>query len=1307
MPQKRNKESVVLVPLGFVSRFAKQLVPFLKARGIFQNEGGNLPEWLSNWLESPTGFFWGAFSKQPEVGGIYRVCPKPSKPTEEGGFITWFELGDYSARVFSEQPLSGALGVRVADILQGRGSVNVELIDAPPERDSPFKTVFRVFHTADGVTGELVAFAGTEAVQLINVLPNELLPMSFLVQLPEMISVRKNVFPLKSVLWCVGRDDETDGYRLCCDCHNCEEEGRVACRRCRGTGKIRTKHEEDCPRCDGTGDFRYPDGTYGGDCWLCHGKGTRIRWDEDECPQCYGEGKIECWICNGSGSRHVLVDLKADRFYLKHKGEITWLASDDVYLFSDNDDEHIPLSGCWHDIRQEVERQAREEDERRRRSDRVVRDGYVVDSCLDLVLRLSPAMVKPFEVKDLVPVSGRSARDRVFYRFTVYGNALWLRPKSVKSSESGEEPADLNKSQGPFLPGTRVSFEGVSVPEGRSILYEGCDETGRNLVFSFPVEVERSSLEGRRILVKADAILPPEKRERERLGVWLENRSAPIFRGLVDGVEEERVHVRKFLNDAISKFPVQVDAIQQGLSGASVLLLKGPPGTGKTTVIVELIRQAVRQGKRVLLTSQTHQAVNNVLERLHQFRESGEDRSVRMTVYSALESRLSELGRLYMAGGQEEECCEIRERAEAVLARLESACAKNRTIRILLAEGEKTAFAISMRLKERDSDIKKAKEKCDKDLYVISQRSATMLSEENEAHAVFEKESKHRQSSVKKRIELTAKIITKLKIERDLFSKRIKGRSIGIVRFIDKVFKSHFDPENAKLALQVTLERLNSAEAELLRQKAELAEVEAAYQDATARHDATCAAIEKKKASESKAVQKACNDNCSVIRESAEKDMAPLYETQHERLLALVKSGGIAENGRLDARSGPADWGAAIPRLDQKFTDLDKRRVFALDWAVALKSSPKAISRFLNAQTNVFFATCVGMGSWRALSDGTYEMRDESAGGAGRTIFDIAIVDEAGHATFAETVVPMCSAKKVILIGDDKQLPPMLGENLDCRRDMDECCSSCAVGTDGRQCWFEYSMFQYLWENDKAFKLPRLMLDTQFRMHPDIADFISETFYEGKIKNGVSSKDRGFSFGEFRSAVCLLSTAGQENRFENRAREETSFSNPLEAEYVQRIVEELLSEIEDGNVTGGPTDEPLSIAIITPYAAQERLLRKRLADCFRKTDGIVFSKDDVASVDRFQGDERDIVIASFVRSPKPENRKWVNLSFVQDLKRMNVAFSRARRMLILVGDINALQSARGSELGRAAFARFHKHVDQRGRQILVWERRAR
>lgn len=526
-----------------------------------------------------------------------------------------------------------------------------------------------------------------------------------------------------------------------------------------------------------------------------------------------------------------------------------------------------------------------------------------------------------------------------------------------------------------------------------------------------------------------------------------------------------------------------------------------------------------------------------------------------------------------------------------------------------------------------------------------------------------------------------------------------------ILRAVDKVFATCFNLENAKRALHNTGIRLEVSEKELARYKENLVEEEIAFQNAATRHDETCAELKEKRIIELKAVQTKYKAISFNIRESADKDTFPLYEAQWKLLSELVKIGEVAEKWRLDVHSDPADWAAEISRLDQEFADLDKRRAFALDWVTELKASPKAMSRFLNAQTNVFFATCVGMGSWRALSDGTYEMRDESAGGAGRTVFDIAIVDEAGHATFAETVVPMCSAKKVILIGDDKQLPPMLGENLDCRHDMDECCNSCAVGADGRQCWFEYSMFQYLWENDTAFRLPRLMLDTQFRMHPDIADFISETFYEGKIKNGVTAKDRKFAFGEFRSAVCLLSTSDQKNCFEKWIG--TSCTNPLEAVYVKRIVEELLSEIENGNVTGGPKDKPLSIAVITPYAAQETLLRRNLAGCFLKTDGIVFSKEDIASVDRFQGDERDIVIASFVRSPDKGGKRTRRLTFVHDLKRMNVAFSRARRMLILVGDINALESARGSELGRAAFARFHKYVDKRGRQILVWERRAR
>ena len=1346
MPRQTISESLVLVPSNFVQRFEGLLVPLLQARGVFPEEGGDVPGWLNRWLESPTGFFWGAFAKQPEIGGTYHVSPKSSKPAKEGGFLTRFRIGDCPAKLLSEEPLSGTLGVRVTGIFEGRAEV--ELINEPLGLDSLLAPEFRVFHTADGVTGWVTSFAGTGAMKLVDIWPNEQMNTNFLVQLPETISVRKDRFPLRSVLWGGGPDGGTNAYRLCCDCHNCQGDGKVECEKCDGTGRLTCNRcggsgTIPCKKCGGSGEYHR--GDYAADCNACDGTGL---WDclgcsgsgSISCFACHGEGDIECWVCKGTGSLRVRFDPETEHFFRKYKDEVTWLDADDVYLLSDGDDDSVALTGCWTDIQREVKRQDQEEKARRTRSDRIIRDGKTIDRCLDLVLRLSPAMVKPFEVREPVPVSGKKGRNRVFYEFTARGDAPWIPSSKPKNPGTEEEPADRNESPGPLRPGTHVSFEGVAVPDGKPILYEGCDETGRNLVFSFPFEVDRANLEGRRILVKPDEIPPPEKREKERLGVWLEDRGAPIFRGLVDGVEEQRVAVRKFLNGGMSKFSVQVDAIRQGLSDAPLLLLKGPPGTGKTTVIVELIRQAVRQGKRVLLTSQTHQAVDNVLERLHRFRESGEDRNVRMAVYSANENKLSGLGRRYMAGEQEEECREIRECAEAAHARLEAECIRNRTIRTLLSEGAETAAVIRCRIGKRDSDLDASEAKRDEDLDSISLRNDAELENENETFGAFKKENGRCQRTIKRSIESKAAKIHKLESDRDWFDRQAKGRSeksafakntrVGrflreatdrTLRGIDRIAGTHLDPEKARQAWHKTNESLDATREEKRQHEAELAKQKKEFQGKEAVHKAACASIEERKAAELESRRSACEEELSEIRNAAETDLAPFREMQQGRISSLAGNGADREREGLGEDSEPGDWRADIPRLDGEFADLDKRRTFALDWATELKASPKALSRFLNAQTNVFFATCVGMGSWRALSDGTYEMRDDDAGGAGRTVFDIAIVDEAGHATFAETVVPMCSAKKAILIGDDRQLPPMLGEDLDCRRDMDERCSSCAVGADGRQCWFEYSMFQYLWElsrpkeeeelelsgpMEKVFKLPRLMLDTQFRMHPDIADFISETFYEGKIKNGVSAEERNFSFGEFRSAVCLLSTSDQKNRFEKW--NEHSCSNPLEAEYVGRVVEDLLAALDEGSVEGGPSDKPLSLAVITPYANQVDLLHKKLAGCFRNTDRIVFSAEDIASVDRFQGDERDVVIASFVRSPDVNSGKRTpKLTFVHDLKRMNVAFSRARRMLILVGDIKALESSRGNERGRDAFARFRKHVDKRGRQILVWERRAR
>ena len=792
----------------------------------------------------------------------------------------------------------------------------------------------------------------------------------------------------------------------------------------------------------------------------------------------------------------------------------------------------------------------------------------------------------------------------------------------------------------------------------------------------------------------------------------------------MEGVEEKRADVGVFFNERISQFPTQVDAIRQGLSDTPVLLLKGPPGTGKTTVIVELIRQAIRQGKRVLLTSQTHQAVDNVLERLHKFRESGEDRKARMAVYAANESKLSELGRRYMAGGNEEELKEIRQRAAESHQRLETECKRNRTIRSILAEGAETAKAIKSRLAKRDAALRKEEESRNADLEAIAARHAEETSKENQSFGSFKGGNTKRKNGIQRNIDSCDRKIRKLENDRDWFDRQVKGRSeksgfatnTGVGRFlrkatdmtlrgIDSVAGTHLDPKNAREAWRKANESLNATWADKRSHEAELSDNEKELQDRTAAHDESLRSIEGHNNAEQEARRTDADNVFKSIRKAADTDTRPLYDAQSERISQLLAA-NADQAGKLRPESSSEEWGSDILPLDNEFNDLDARRQFALDWAGELADSPAIMTRFLNAQTNVFFATCVGMGSWKALSDGTYEMRDEAAGGSGRTIFDLAIVDEAGHATFAETVVPLCSAKKAILIGDDKQLPPMLGDDLDCRRRMDEMCDAGVQTSDGKSCWFEYSMFQYLWENKDIFKIPRLMLDTQFRMHPDIGDFISQTFYEGELKNGVLEKDRKFAFGSFRNAVCLLSTSNQKNRFEEW--DGTSCRNRLEAEYVQSVVEELVAAIDDGSAEGDLGGKPLSLAVITPYAAQEALLKRGLSQCYRETDRISFAEEDIASVDRFQGDERDVVIASFVRSPNTKNgKRFPKLTFVHDMKRMNVAFSRARRMLILVGDMKALETAPGNEGGRQAFARFHEHVDARGREILVWEREAR
>ena len=423
------------------------------------------------------------------------------------------------------------------------------------------------------------------------------------------------------------------------------------------------------------------------------------------------------------------------------------------------------------------------------------------------------------------------------------------------------------------------------------------------------------------------------------------------------------------------------------------------------------------------------------------------------------------------------------------------------------------------------------------------------------------------------------------------------------------------------------------------------------------------------------------------------------------------------------------EWEQCRASAENLLESLSRKEKFKAQWARELGASPEALGKFLNSQVKVFMATCVGVGGWHELLKGTYERYEKTDMISGKPVrpqFDLVIIDEAGHATFGETVIPMLFGKRVLMVGDDKQLPPVCGDDLPCKQYKGK---ECVLGDNKKNdCWLEYSLFEYLWTRMDCFSMPRLMLDTQFRMHPDIGSFVSQAFYDGKLKNGTSAQNRHFTFSSFSRPVCVLSTSGQKKRFESRAKRDDhgsvaySYSNQTEAEYIQRIVEALIDDLSQ-QLNAGKKEEKVSLAIITPYSNQVQLLRTKLKGCFNSSNHLAFTKDDIASVDKFQGSERDIVITSFVRSPKPCNicngtgrskgnkcpncngkgHEGGSFSFVHDLKRMNVAFSRAKKMLILIGDIEALCKYKGDEKGRKILTDFYNYVSDKGKVMRVWE----
>ncbi|MEY4977735.1 MAG: hypothetical protein RLZZ352_5 [Pseudomonadota bacterium] len=374
--------------------------------------------------------------------------------------------------------------------------------------------------------------------------------------------------------------------------------------------------------------------------------------------------------------------------------------------------------------------------------------------------------------------------------------------------------------------------------------------------------------------------------------------------------------------------------------------------------------------------------------------------------------------------------------------------------------------------------------------------------------------------------------------------------------------------------------------------------------------------------------------------------------------------------------------------IDKLSTSRLNRATVLTRYAQALEDQPDRIRATVERYSSVVGATCQ-----QAASRQMALLKEGSEDVLSGLQFDSVVIDEAARANPLDLFVPMALAgRRIILVGDPRQLPHLLDEEIE-----EEIRAERGAQVDSDL--YKKSLFERLVRQLEKRRVTDgfsrvVMLDTQFRMHPRLGDFVSHWFYErpglGKVKSGRPETDFAPTVPGFGVVVCAWINVPAEQGEEER--HSKSRRRLAEAKRMAHEVDRLLKSLPPNT----------SVGIITFYAAQrdaifEALARFNLTErgetgwrvCseFASTPSGA-ERLRIGTVDAFQGKEFDVVLLSTVRC----NRKPVNVAddaglgdeaferqasarygHLRSANRLNVAMSRQRRLLVGVGDETMFQ----------------------------------
>lgn len=803
----------------------------------------------------------------------------------------------------------------------------------------------------------------------------------------------------------------------------------------------------------------------------------------------------------------------------------------------------------------------------------------------------------------------------------------------------------------------------------------------------------------------------------------------------------------------------QKEAVRKAVSSNGIFLLQGPPGTGKTQVIAETVAQMVRKGKKVLISSETHKAIDNVFERLPKVAEiipirlipsnnkkSDNDYDPKFLVdnfYKNVSFNMKKSIKRYENFRQNKEefsenYKEIQILREKDLKLQESLKKVNKEISKIDEELKKINSKISD-LREKENDINTEKDKFESIIRYIGNNNFNFDDIDSQLNASIFKDfqellvdKKNSKFNTKNLFDLVKKICT---IQLDEVADELVTISPDSKESILKIKKGKLESELHGYYNDL-LELKNPADSETvekIKQELKILVNELNNKDNIDNLSLKLCEIFKyeylvKNTDNIKDEISSLKENLSKIKFKYIEELSKkIIKTKNELDVINEKINECKNNSKSlerqifeikdknDFKDCQDNYSRLINKIDKFFRDFEisvsyrdidealeviKNRWNELETNFSKKEQEnkekipmyKKIFDYLSAidvvendrknytkdlfeSANVFGITCTSNDRFSgrnvdALSE--YNIDDFDIKSVG---IDVVIIDEVSKSSFIDLLIPILYVKTVVLVGDHRQLPPMY-EFARLRDEDFEGLDENIINKDMNNKFtklYEECFFKTLFE-----RIPdcyKIMLVQQYRCHEHIMNVFNH-FYQGELKLGLDGQNNSKKHNiELTSNGIRIIEPDKHIYFVNCRKNETheqdstSMYNSGEAKVVVELIKKLNVYFKENQ-----DKEKLSIGIICTYADQSRKIKELMKIEKVKTDAFKTDAEKiiVSTVDDFQGDERDIIILSTVRNP--ENPARSNPGFILAYQRINVALSRARRLLIMVGNRKYLES---------------------------------